>query len=62
MLLKKNLFLLISSVALIIFGLNNFFEFISFINQKNNSLILMTLSIFNFSLIIRALNKENNLK
>jgi len=62
MLIKKNLYLLISSISLIVFGLNAFFEFISFENQKINSLILMLLSINNFILLIRMSNNETNLK
>jgi len=62
MLIKKNLYLLISSIGLIVFGLNAFFEFISFENQKINSLILMLLSINNFILLIRMSNNETNLK
>jgi|GEM_PF-6974653 len=59
MLIKKNLFLLISSIGLIVFGLNEFFEFIPF---KKNSLIIGILSLLNFVFIIKMLNKENNLK
>jgi hypothetical protein len=62
MLIKKNLYLLISSIGLIVFGLNAFFEFISFENQKINFLILMLLSISNFILLIRMSNNETNLK
>lgn len=62
MLIKRNLYLLISSIGLIVFGSNAFFEFISFENQKINSLILMLLSISNFILLIRMANNETNLK
>tara|TARA_B100000795_G_scaffold9561_1_gene6753 strand:+ start:317 stop:505 length:189 start_codon:yes stop_codon:yes gene_type:complete len=60
--IKRNLNLLASSIGLIIFGLNSFFEFIPFESQKINSLILMLLSTSNFVLLIRAVNKETNLK
>lgn len=59
---KEGIILLISSIGLIIFGFNTFFEFIPFKNQKNNSLIIMVLSLINFIFIIRKMNKEQNLK
>jgi hypothetical protein len=57
---SKRLILLISGIALIIFGLNSFFEFIPFENQKNNSLIILILSVINFIFLIRMINKNLN--
>jgi hypothetical protein len=62
MFIKKNPFILLSSVGLIFFGLNQFFEFINFENQKNNALILMILSILNFVYLIKMMQKANNTK
>ena len=59
---NEKLILLISSIGLIIFGLNSFFEFIPFEDQKNNSLILMILSLVNFVFILIKMNKEKGLK
>jgi len=55
-------FLLISSVGLILFGLNIFFEFIPFENKKTNPLIIIILSLLNFIFIIRKMQKEKYLK
>ena len=59
---NEKLILLISSIGLIIFGLNSFLEFIPFEDQKNNSLILMILSLVNFVFILIKMNKEKGLK
>ena len=62
MFIKKNPFILLSSVGLIFFGLNQFFELINFENQKNNALILMIPSILNFVYLIKMMQKANNTK
>ena len=62
MLIKRKIYLLTSSIGLIVFDLNTFFEFIPFESQKVNSLILMLLSISSFIFLIRMANNKNNLK
>jgi hypothetical protein len=62
MLIKKNPLLLISGVGLIFFGLNQFFKFINFENQKNNAFLLMNLSIISFVSLIIMRNRAEILK
>ncbi len=58
---KTSIILLLPSLGLVFFGLNYFFEFIHFENPKINPLILMLLSLINLIVIIRKLNKDNNI-
>jgi len=58
---KVKLILLLSSIGLIIFGLNAFLTLLP-IENKTNSLIIMALSILNFVFLIKMTNKKNSPK
>jgi len=58
---KVKLILLISSIGLLIFGLNAFFDVFS-IKNKTNSVVIMVLSIINFVFLIKITNKNKSTK
>jgi len=54
---KASIVIFISSIVLIVLGLNQFFEFSEFPNSKNSSILIIIFSALNFIFIFK-LNKS----
>jgi hypothetical protein len=57
---KASIILLISSIGLIVLGLNQIFEFFEFSNPKAPSILTIIFSILNFIFILKLIKPEEN--
>ena len=58
---KASVIVLISSIGLIILGLNQIFELFEFISSKTSSFLIILFSVLNFIFILK-LNNINDIK
>lgn len=56
---KASIIVLISSIGLIILGLNQIFELFGFISSKTSSILIILFSVLNFIFILKLNNIDN---
>jgi hypothetical protein len=56
---KASIIVLISSIGLIILGLNQIFELFEFISSKTSSILIILFSVLNFIFILKLNNIDN---
>ena len=56
---KASIIVLISSIGLIILGLNQIFELFEFISSKTSSILIILFSALNFIFILKLNNIDN---
>lgn len=56
---KAAIIVLISSIGLIILGLNQIFELFEFISSKTSSILIILFSVLNFIFILKLNNIDN---
>lgn len=57
---KASIIILISSIGLIILGLNQIFELFELINSKTSSILIILFSVLNFIFILKLNNINDN--
>ncbi|RXG21028.1 hypothetical protein DSM00_2542 [Leeuwenhoekiella aequorea] len=57
---KVSIIILISSIGLIILGLNQIFELFELINSKTSSILIILFSVLNFIFILKLNNINDN--
>ncbi|SHM83127.1 hypothetical protein SAMN05720268_0821 [Polaribacter sp. KT 15] len=57
---KASIIVLISSIGLIILGLNQIFELFELISSKTSSILIILFSILNFIFILKLNNIDSN--